>query len=130
MATRRRYFVEGLSQHVIQRGNNRMKIFLAVPDYQTFGFLLELAAAEHGVALHGHVFMTTHVHLVVTPATDTSIARMMHAVGFRYAQYFNARYQRTGGLWEGPYRSSLIDTERYWWLCMRYVEHNPVRAQW
>lgn len=129
MATRRRDYIEGLSQHIIQRGNNRIKIFQTLADYQTFGFLLGRAAGKHGVALNGYVFMTTHVHLVATPSAETSLSKMMHAVGFKYADYFNTRYQRTGSLWEGPYRSSLIDSEHYWWICMRYVEHNPVRAQ-
>jgi putative transposase len=129
MPTRHRCFVEGLSQHVIQRGTNRMNIFLTDSDYETFGLLLGRAAAKHGGALNGHVFMTNHVHLVVTPESEHSIARMMHAVEWKYALYFNERYERTGRLWEGPYRASLIESERYWYTCLRYVEQNPWRAK-
>jgi len=72
--------------------------------------------------------MTTHSHLLMTPSSATAVARVMHAVGCRYVYHFNRRYTRTGGLFDGRYRSILVDSERYWFTCLRYVELNPVRA--
>ena len=72
--------------------------------------------------------MSNHVHLLVTPATENGIAKIMQAVGRRYVQYINRSYRRTGSLWEGRYKSSLIQAETYLLTCMRYIELNPVRA--
>ncbi len=72
--------------------------------------------------------MTNHVHFLVTPARDEAVSNTMKVVGSRYAQYVNLRYKRTGTLWEGRHRASLVQTERYLLCCHRYIELNPVRA--
>ncbi len=114
--------------HVTQRGNNHSLIFRAPSDYAVFTVMLRYAFGRRDVAIHAYALMTNHVHLLVTPANATSLPRAMQAVGLRYVQYFNRRYRRSGGLWEGRYRSALVHDERYWMTCMRYVELNPVRA--
>jgi putative transposase len=93
-------------------------------------FFSALAEARdtHKVTVNGYVLMTNHVHLVVTPETSDSLALAMQAIGRRYVHYFNREYGRTGGLFEGRYRSLIINTELYWYRCMRYVELNPIRA--
>ena len=73
--------------------------------------------------------MTNHVHLLVTPQTETSIGKTLQSIGRYYVQYFNHSYQRTGTLWEGRYKATLIDSESYLLTCMRYIELNPVRAR-
>ena len=123
-----RYEVPGVPQHVIQRGNNRQPIFADDGDYRAYLGWLGLAAAEHGVAIHAYVLMTNHVHLLVTPNTAGGIGRTLQSLGRRYVQYFNRSYGRTGTLWEGRYRSTVIDAERYFLTCSRYIESNPVRA--
>jgi len=85
-------------------------------------------ANEHGVGIHGYSLMDTHYHAQVTPSKADSLPRMMQRLGRRYVRYFNDRYRRTGTLWEGRYQSSLICDERQWFVCLRYVELNPVRA--
>jgi len=72
--------------------------------------------------------MTNHVHLLVTASNARAPSRMMQALGGRYVRYFNDRVERSGTLWEGRFRSSLIDSERYFLACSRYIETNPVRA--
>jgi putative transposase len=72
--------------------------------------------------------MTNHVHLLVTPADPTGVSKLMQDVGREYVRYFNNRYHRSGTLWEGRFKSSLVDNERYCLLCYRYIEMNPVRA--
>lgn len=124
----RRMFVEGLSLHVIQRGNNRSEMFGDTEDHDVFRYLLRQAAASCDVQIHGYVEMPTHFHLLATPIRPESLSRMMQRLGARYVPYFNQRHERTGGLWEGRYRASLIDSSEYWMTCLRYIELNPVRA--
>jgi putative transposase len=128
MARLPRYNVRGLVQHVIQRGNNRVATFATSVDYQFFRECLQTACAKYGCQIHAYVFMTNHVHLLMTPSSDVGIGKVMQSVGRRYVQNFNRAYRRTGTLWEGRYRATLIDSERYLLACYRYVELNPVRA--
>lgn len=128
MARLPRYVIPGQPQHIIQRGNNRQAIFGAEPDYRFFRDALVEAAAQHGLAIHAYVWMTNHVHLLATPALEDSISKTFQSVGRRYVQYFNHAYQRSGTLWEGRYRATVVDSERYLLTLMRYIELNPVRA--
>jgi putative transposase len=90
--------------------------------------VVDSARRRTGCSIHAYVLMTNHVHLLVTASNDTAISRMMQIVGRRYVRYFNDRYSRTGTLWEGRFRSTAIDSERYFFTCARYIELNPVRA--
>lgn len=123
-----RYVLPGHPQHVIQRGNNRCPIFAADDDYGCFRHYLREACERHDCRIHAYVLMTNHVHLVMTPEKEDSLGRVLQSVGRRYVQYFNTTYRRTGTLWEGRYKATVIDTERYLLSCYRYVELNPVRA--
>ena len=129
MARLPRYNLPGQPQHVILRGNNRSIIFVSDEDYRYFKECLKDAADRHGCAIHAYVLMTNHVHLLVTPEREDGIGKVIQSVGRRYVQYFNYLQKRTGTLWEGRYKSTLIDSERYLLICSRYIELNPVRAQ-
>jgi putative transposase len=128
MARLPRYVIPGQPQHIIQRGNNRQAIFAADADYQFFRDALVDASAKHGLAIHAYVWMTNHIHLLATPAQDNSISKVFQSVGRRYVQYFNFTYQRSGTLWEGRYRATVVDSEQYLLTLMRYIELNPLRA--
>jgi putative transposase len=128
MARLPRFVIPGQLQHVIQRGNNREALFDGEGDYRFYLEKLAAAAEKHECALHAYVLMTNHVHLLVTPVTEEGIGKMMQMVGRYYVQYFNYSYQRTGTLWEGRYKATLVDSEHYLLTCMRYIELNPVRA--
>lgn len=129
MARLPRFVLPGHPQHVIQRGNNRQIIFCDDCDYQFYLEKLLDAASEHACDIHAYVLMTNHVHILVTPHAENSISKMMQSLGRYYVQYFNYTYKRTGTLWEGRYKASLIDSDRYLFTCMRYIELNPVRAK-
>lgn len=128
MARLPRLSVPGYPHHVIQRGNNRQAIFVTPADYRRMLELLEEHARQFEVALHAYVLMGNHLHLLVTPQTADGLPRMMQAVGRRYVRYFNDTHGRSGTLWEGRYKSTLIETERYLLACMAYIDLNPVRA--
>ena len=128
MARLPRLTVPGYAHHVIQRGNNRQTIFHDARDYESLLELLKEQATRSQVAIHSYVVMSNHFHLLATPATASGLPAMMRAVDQRYAQYFNKRHRRTGALWEGRYRSTLVQSEQYLLACMVYIDLNPVRA--
>ena len=129
MARLPRFVLPGQPQHIIQRGNDRQNIFRTDGDRQFYLDKLLDAANKHQCDIHAYVLMTNHVHLLLTPHTEDGIGKMMQTLGRYYVQYFNNRYERTGTLWEGRYKATLIDTEQYFLICMRYIELNPVRAK-
>jgi len=128
MARLPRLTLPGFAHHVIQRGNNRQPIFASTAHYQTLLDLLDENAKKFGVAIHAYVLMNNHFHLLVTPQTADGLPQMMQAVGRRYVRYFNDIQLRSGTLWEGRYKSTLIQAERYLLACMAYIDLNPVRA--
>jgi putative transposase len=123
-----RYPLAGVPQHVIQRGHNRQPVFFQTDDYRVYLQCLQDAVATSNSAVHAYVLMTNHVHLLMTPRQSDSLAKIMQSIGRRYVQYSNTTYQRTGTLWEGRYRASLVEAEAYLLACYRYIELNPLRA--
>jgi putative transposase len=128
MPRKHRLVIPGLPHHVIQRGNNREPMFDGDEDYGFYLASLRRAARRSGIDVHAYALMTTHVHFIATPHTQTALSKAMHSVGGRYATYRNQRYALTGSRFDGRYRSTVIDAESYLYTCMRYVELNPVRA--
>jgi len=128
MARRPRLDLPEIPQHVIQRGNNRSVCFYDEVDYITYLDFLTLAAEKGECHIHAYVLMTNHTHLLVTGKEYGSVSVMMQSLGRRYVRYINEQYRRSGTLWEGRYKSCLIDSERYLLTCYRYIEMNPVRA--
>jgi putative transposase len=128
MPSQPRYHLPGLPQHVIQRGNNRQPVFFSDADYRVYLACLHKAAEQHDAAVHAYVLMTNHVHLLITPQQTSSIAKLRQSLGRQYVYYSNTTYQRTGTLWEGRYKASVVEAERYFFTCSWYIECNPVRA--
>jgi putative transposase len=128
MPRKPRFFLSGVPVHVVQRGNNRQAIFFEAGDYRAYHGWLKAGARRYRCAIHTHVLMTNHVHLLITPEDAQAVSRMMQYVGRRYVPYINYEYGRTGTLWEGRFKSSAVDSQAYLLTCMRYIELNPVRA--
>ena len=128
MPRKPRMYLPDVPCHVIQRGNNREASFFTVRDYQFYLECLRDASQRYGVLVHAYALMTNHVHLLMTPIKKHSISSVMQSIGRRYVQYINQTYRRTGTLWEGRHKASLVDEENYLLTCMRYIELNPVRA--
>lgn len=129
MARQPRVYVPGVSVHVIQRGTNRAQVFSEQRDYEYFLTFLERAAATHGVDVHGFALMNNHSHLLVTPRSEHALPRTIKLSSACYVQYYNRKYQRTGTIWNGRYRAIPVDDELYWFTCLKYIEHNPVKAR-
>jgi len=128
MARQPRLTVPAFPHHVIQRGNDRQPIVRDDADRERLCALWHEYAQNFKVALHAYVLMDNHFHLLATPETADGLPKMMQAVGRAYVRYFNLRHKRSGTLWEGRYRSNLIESERYLLACMVYIDLNPVRA--
>lgn len=110
------------------RGNNRCELFHSDGDRCLFLKYLADAIEKSGCAVHGFVMMSNHVHLLATGSEAGSLSRFIQATGRRYTRYMNRSQKRTGTLFEGRFKSSLVDSEAYLFSCMRYIELNPVRA--
>lgn len=129
MPRRARITMAAVPHHVVQRGHNRKATFFADEDYHAYLHHLRDGALRYGCAVHAYVLMTNHVHLLLTPANEDGLSKLMRYLGSRYVQYVNFVYRRRGTLWEGRFKSSMIDAESYLLRCYRYIELNPVRAE-
>ena len=123
-----RHCPAGISTHVIQRGNNKQACFGTDEDIKAYANWLREGARKHDVKVHGWVFMTNHVHLLLTPAESNGVSKLMQYIGRCYVRNFNHRYSRSGTLFEGRFKSCLVQDDHYALTCLRYIELNPVRA--
>lgn len=128
MARLPRLVIPHQPHHVIQRGNDRQSIFRDADDYTIFLNWLREGAKQFKVAIHAYVLLSNHVHLLVTPSDEMGLGRMMQWMGRYYVPYFNRKYARAGTLWQGRYKATVIESERYFMTCSRYIELNPLRA--
>lgn len=128
MPRRPRVCIPGMPLHIIQRGNNRQVCSASDADLAAYANWLAVGAEKFGVRIHGWVFMTNHVHLLLTPMSEEGVPRLMQFIGRLYVRYFNDVYGRSGTLFEGRYRSSLIHDREYLLACLQYIELNPIRA--
>jgi putative transposase len=97
-------------------------------DFAFFTESLRAATRHYDCRIHAYAFLTNHVHLLLTPVDARAMGMAMRALGARYVRYFNLKYDRTGTLFEGRYRATVVDTDRYLFTCYRYIEENPLRA--
>jgi putative transposase len=128
MARLPRLCLPGMPQHIIQRGTNRQPCFASDEDFAAYSHWLDECARKYAVSILAWVFMTNHVHLLLTPSTSDGVSKLMQTLGRYYVRYFNNTYRRTGTLWEGRFKSCVVDEENYLLVCQRYIELNPVRA--
>ncbi|MBE9398255.1 transposase [Pontibacterium sp. N1Y112] len=123
-----RLVVTGYPHHVIQRGHNKQPVFLEDEDYSYYLSSLKDWRCEYGVKLYAYCLMTNHIHLLLEPSTSEGLGLLMKRLAGRQTRYFNAKYLRNGTLWDGRYKSSVVDSDAYLFNCARYIELNPVRA--
>ena len=114
--------------HVVQRGHNQRPCFAESGDYERYLATLAEVKEELGVKVYAWCLMTNHVHLLLEPSNAKSLGLLMKRLSGRQTQYHNRLEQRSGTLWEGRYKSSLVQNDGYLLACCRYIELNPVRA--
>jgi putative transposase len=118
----------GYPHHIVQRGNNKEKVFLGRKDYEAYLSFLEKYSEKKEASILAYCLMQNHVHLLVRPTENDGLAKMMQGVTLCYTQYFNRKEGRTGRLWECRYHSTVVDGDSYLWTVSKYIENNPVRA--
>jgi len=114
--------------HIMHRGNNRQNIFESEDDMVRIKEDIELSLSKSNCNLHAYVIMTNHLHLLITPKDKEQLAKFMQSMANRYVRYFNAKHQRTGTIWEGRFKSCLVDSEHYLFTLYKYIEMNPIKA--
>lgn len=115
--------------HVLWRGTGAQPVFSDAQDRALFVELLVKYAREHAVAVHAWALMPDHVHLLLTPQRDAALSLCMQAVGRAYVQAFNRRHGRRGTLWEGRYRSTVLEADPWLLRCMVWMDTHPLRAR-
>jgi len=119
----------GFPHHIIQRGNNKEKVFFEKEDRQKYLELLKKYSDKWECPILAYCLMENHVHLLARPKQEKSLYKMMQGLTLCYTQYINRKYERTGRLWESRYHSCIVDREHYLWAVARYIEQNPRRAK-
>ena len=114
--------------HVIQRGHNRDATFHDAQDFECYREILWQASTRTACAIHAYALMSNHIHLLLTPANLLGASRLMQRAGSQYVRYWNKRHRRSGTLWDGRFKSSIVETDRYFLACCRYIDRNPVQA--
>jgi putative transposase len=128
MPRTKRTVIPDVPHHITQRGNNRQDVFFVADDREVYLELLKKLAAREGLSILGYCLMTNHVHLVAAPPEEQSLARALGRAHFLYTQYVNRMHRRSGHLWQNRFHSCALGA-RHFWVAMRYVEQNPVRAR-
>jgi putative transposase len=128
MARLQRVVLPGYPLHMMVRGHNSQNIFTTEEEKKSYLGWLKDAAREYELAIHAYALMPNHVHILATPKTVLSASKVMQSIGRRYAQLFNQAHGSSGTVWEGRFKSCLIDPEAYFLLVQKYIEQNPVRA--
>lgn len=128
MARLPRLNLPNIPQHVVQRGNNRQVCFFNDADYAVYLDKFKEYSLKYKVSVHSFVLMTNHVHLLMTPSNSNGVSLLMQSLGRYYVRYINTTYNRSGTLWEGRFKSTLVDSDNYFLIVSRYIELNPVRA--
>ena len=126
MARQPRLILPKQPHHILQRGNDRQRIFREPEDYQRFLGWLSESARFYRVAIHAYALLPTQLHLLATPETEEGLAAMMQKLGRFYVPWYNAKYERAGSLFEGRFRTAVVDTDRHFLMCSRYIELVPV----
>lgn len=129
MARQPRLILPHQPHYLIQRGNDNIAIFRDDADYARFLACLKEAARFYRVAIHAYVLTPIQVHLLATPVDEAGLAAMMQKIGRLYVPWFNAKHGRSGTLFQGRFRTSVIDPDAYFLPCVRYIEQSPVRLQ-
>jgi putative transposase len=118
----------GYPHHIVQRGNNREKVFLDRGNYEKYLSFLSKYSEEKKAAVLAYCLMPNHIHLLIRPSQVEALPKMMQGITLCYSKYFNGENGRTGRLWECRYHSTVVDGDSYLWTVSKYIENNPVRA--
>lgn len=113
--------------HIMCRGNNKQNIFNTECDKLRYYSLIRNLKEDNKIAIYHYCFMSNHLHLVVWLTAKSKLSKFMKQLNLSYFSYYKKRYDYTGHLWQGRFKSNIIDTDAYLLQCGKYIELNPVR---
>ncbi|MDD5371931.1 MAG: SapC family protein [Sulfurimonas sp.] len=122
MARKVRIFVKDSSQHVILKSLDKLTVFRDESDYRAFAAILKESSANNDLAVHAYVLMPNYFEFLATPLNEDALSKFMQSLGRKYVGYFNKKYNRTGTIWEGRYKSSLVENDKFLFDVMIYIE--------
>lgn len=128
MAKKKRIWYPGAVYHITSRGNRRTDLFKDEEDYQVYLTILEHTMEKHPYTLYSYCLMTNHIHLQLD-SEDSEIWNIMRNINLSYTKYFNNKYNFIGHLFQGRYKSELIENDPYNIQVSRYIHLNPVKAE-
>ena len=128
MARLPRIVIPNQPLHIMHRGNNKQDIFESEEDMLRIKEDIAYALSKSNCQLHAYVIMSNHLHLLISPEDKVQLSRFMQAMANRYVRYFNATRKRSGTIWEGRFKSCLVESDNYLFTLYRYIEMNPVKA--
>lgn len=128
MPRKPRFNLPGDPLHLVQRTHHRMLCFFTDEDRRYYLKSLHDSCKRYRLDIHAYVLMPDHVHLLVTPRDKCSASRVIHTLAYKYDCYFNAIHQKSVTLWDGCFEASVVQDERYFLMCSRYIELTPVRC--
>lgn len=129
MPTAKRQIYDGAIYHIIQKGNNSQQLFKVIDDYQRFIALIKKYKDKYSFELYNYCLMNNHVHLLMKVFKKEELAKLTQGIFQSYRFYFKQKYQYTGYLYQGRYKSKIIEKDEYLLECARYIETNPLRAK-
>lgn len=124
-----RIYYPGLIYHVLNRGNNRQVVFVEDEDYRHYLNILQRCKEKFDFKIFAFCLMTNHVHLLLRVSEKGSVSKIMQSITIAHTRYYHCKYQTSGHIWQGRFKSPLISADEYLLTVMRYIEQNPLRAR-
>ncbi|MDP2938263.1 MAG: transposase [Candidatus Omnitrophota bacterium] len=128
MSRMQRLIINNASYHIMVRGNQKQITFIEEEDFAKYLDLLRHYKREYGFKLYGYCLMPNHVHLILEVEDGIDLSKIMQGLNQAYTLWFNKKYEKVGHLWQGRYKSMVIQKNKYMLDCLEYVELNPIRA--
>jgi len=128
MSRMQRLIINNASYHIMVRGNQKQITFIEEEDFAKYLDLLRHYKRKYGFKLYGYCLMPNHVHLILEVEDGIDLSKIMQGLNQAYTLWFNKKYEKVGHLWQGRYKSMVIQKNKYMLDCLEYVELNPIRA--
>jgi putative transposase len=123
-----RLIADGLIYHALNRGNNRAAVFDTPNDYALFLQALAQARQRYPFRLYGYCLMPNHFHLVLQPEDGQNISRILQSLTVAHTWHIHKQFHTVGHVWQGRFKSPIIQGDDHLMTVLRYVEANALRA--
>jgi putative transposase len=119
---------DGLLYHAINRGNDRRVVLADEADHRAFLHSLGQTQLRYPFRLYGYCLMSNHFHLLLRPEPGIAISRVLQSLTVAHTWRYHRRHRSVGHVWQGRFKSPVIQDDAHAWAVLRYIEANPLRA--